>query len=256
MRAAVVAALGLAAAGAIVALFERFAGVPSSGRSTNSEPALEATQNPSAGSGEGSAVMALHATPRAVPTFSFADGDGRPLSLTDFRGRVVLLNVWATWCGPCREEMPTLDRLQAELGGQDFEVVALSIDRAGPRVVTEFYDEIGVEHLAQYIDESANASQQLDAVGLPTTVLIDREGREIARHVGPAEWDTPAMIAFLYRQIESKSRALRPGSPGKWAHGQESEPIVPLASQPILYVARLPATGNATSSAVTKGSSP
>src|SRR3546814_2217971 len=102
---------------------------------------------------------------------------------------MILLNIWATWCGPCREEMPTLDRLQARLGGPDFEVVALSIDRAGIAVVSEFYDEIRVQHLAEYIDESAKAAGQLNAVGLPTTLLIDREGQEIGRQVGPAEWD-------------------------------------------------------------------
>src|SRR3546814_70278 len=124
----------------------------------------------------------------------FMDGSGKRLSLADFRGKLVLLNLWATWCGPCREEMPTLDRLQATLGGSDFEVVALSIDRAGMGVVDAFYAEIGVKSLARYIDESGKSAQQLNAVGLPTTLLLDREGREIARHVGPAAWETPEKI--------------------------------------------------------------
>src|SRR3546814_2020452 len=113
---------------------------------------------------------------------------------SDLRGKIVLLNIWATWCGPCREEMPTLDRLQARLGGPAFEVVALSIDRAGIGVVSEFYAEISVQHLAKHIDESGKAADELNALGLHTTLLIDPEGREIGRHVGPAAWDAPETI--------------------------------------------------------------
>lgn len=148
-------------------------------------------------------VMSLHEAPRPLPELRFEDGDGRPRALTAFRGKIVLLNVWATWCAPCRREMPTLDRLQAALGGPGFEVVALSIDRAGIAAVAEFYAEIGVERLAKYIDASGSAARRLDAVGLPTTLLIDREGREIARHVGPAEWDTPEMLSFLRRHLSA-----------------------------------------------------
>src|SRR3546814_10648910 len=99
------------------------------------------------------AAMSLHDAPRELPDVHFMDGSGKRLSLADFRGKLVLLNLWATWCGPCREEMPTLDRLQATLGGSDFEVVALSIDRAGMGVVDAFYAEIGVKSLARYIAE-------------------------------------------------------------------------------------------------------
>lgn len=158
--------------------------------------------------GDGAATMALHDAPRDLPALRFKDGSGKPLSLADFRGKLVLLNLWATWCGPCREEMPTLDRLQAELGGSDFEVVALSIDRTGIGVVETFFAGIGVAHLAGYIDESGKVAQQLNALGLPTTLLLDREGREIARHVGPAEWDTPSMVAFFRRQLGRDPGAL------------------------------------------------
>ncbi len=112
------------------------------------------------------------------------------------RGKVVLLNIWATWCTPCRKEMPTLDRLQTALGGTDFEVVALSIDRRMD-AVRKFFAEIGIQKLAMYLDSSAKATRQLGAVGLPTTLLIDREGREIARLIGPAEWDSPDIAAFI-----------------------------------------------------------
>lgn len=158
------------------------------------------------------AMMPLHDEPRPVPELRFADGNGRPLALADFRGKVVLLNIWATWCGPCRAEMPTLDRLQAKLGGPDFEVVALSIDRAGMGAVDRFYAEIGVKHLGRYLDVTAKTARDLGAYGLPTTLLIDREGREVARHVGPAEWDTPAMTGFFRKQLSREAGAARPAA--------------------------------------------
>lgn len=139
----------------------------------------------------------VHQEPKPLPELRFKDDDGHPKSLADFRGKIVLLNVWATWCGPCREEMPTLDRLQAELGGAGFAVVALSIDRAGIDVVRKFFGEIGIRNLALYIDESGKALRELGIFGLPVTLLIDREGREIGRLIGPTEWDTPGMVAFI-----------------------------------------------------------
>lgn len=139
--------------------------------------------------------------PKALPDLRFVDGEGRKRALADFKGKVVLLNVWATWCTPCRKEMPTLDRLQNTLGGADFQVVALSIDRQGLDVVRKFYGEIGIKHLAVYVDRSSRAVRDLSAAGLPTTLLIDRAGREIGRLVGPAEWDAPGMMAFIRRQI-------------------------------------------------------
>ena len=116
----------------------------------------------------------------------------------------MLLNIWATWCGPCRAEMPTLDRLQARLGSDRFEVIALSIDRAGVGVVAEFFEEIGIEHLRIFIDESGGAARDLKVFGLPATLLIGRDGRELGRLVGPAEWDTPEMTAFLETLIANQ----------------------------------------------------
>lgn len=138
----------------------------------------------------------LHETPREVPEIRFADGQGREVMLEDFRGRTVLLNVWATWCPPCVQEMPTLDALQAELGGDGFEVVALSIDR-GPEAVRTFFEQTSIEHLGLYIDETARASSKLGVPGLPATLLIDEGGRELGRLIGPAEWDEPEMVDFL-----------------------------------------------------------
>jgi thiol-disulfide isomerase/thioredoxin len=150
------------------------------------------------------ANFVIHETPQPVPEISFQDGSGQRMTLADYAGKVVLLNIWATWCAPCRKEMPTLDRLQAELGGPDFEVVALSMDRKGPDVVTKFFGEIGVKHLALNIDTSSQAMFALGAVGLPLTLLIDREGREIGRLIGPAAWDSPEMMAFVRDRIAMK----------------------------------------------------
>lgn len=147
----------------------------------------------------------MHDAPRALPEISFADAAGTPQTPAAWRGKVVLLNIWATWCGPCREEMPTLDRLQHRLGGPHFAVVALSIDRAGVGVVERFFTETGVAHLDIAIDESGRAARDLGARGLPTTLLIAPDGRELGRLVGAAEWDTPEMVAFLEGVVASES---------------------------------------------------
>lgn len=139
----------------------------------------------------------MHEMPQPLPEITFEDGNGQALTLASFKDKTVLLNIWATWCVPCREEMPTLDTLQADLGGTGFEVVPLSVDRAGPAVVRKFYAEIGIRNLGLYIDASMQASFDLGAPGLPTTLLLDGKGQELGRLIGPAEWDTPEMIAFL-----------------------------------------------------------
>ncbi|MGH6661973.1 MAG: TlpA family protein disulfide reductase [Rhodospirillales bacterium] len=150
--------------------------------------------------------FAIHDAPMPVPELAFQRGDGSPVTLKEFRGRVVLLNIWATWCVPCRREMPTLDRLQAKLGGAGFEVVALSIDRAGVEVVKKFYEEIGIKNLALYIDTTGKATRALKVVGLPTTLLIDAAGREVGRLVGPSEWDAPEMVSFLRKHVKETRR--------------------------------------------------
>jgi thiol-disulfide isomerase/thioredoxin len=141
--------------------------------------------------------LSIHARPRELPNLRFADGQGTPTSLAAFHGRVVLLNVWATWCPPCREEMPTLDRLQATLGGPEFEVVALSIDQSGMPVVQAFFAQAGIQHLHAYVDTFGDASSSLGAGGIPLTLLIDRDGREIGRKLGPAAWDSPRIVQLV-----------------------------------------------------------
>lgn len=135
--------------------------------------------------------------PKPVAEIAFEDKEGAKLGLGAFKGRVVLLNLWATWCAPCREEMPALDRLQAKLGSPDFEVVALSLDRAGRDKAREFLDQMGITNLVLYIDPTMKAARALEARGMPTTYLIGRDGKEIGRLVGPAEWDSEEAQALI-----------------------------------------------------------
>ena len=135
--------------------------------------------------------------PKPVPAITFFDGAGNEVSLADFEGEVVVLNLWATWCAPCRHEMPSLDRLQARFGGNGLEVIALSLDRGDIAKVREFYDELGIANLAIYHDPQGRAGRDLGAPGLPTTIVIDRSGQEVGRLLGPAEWDSDEAIAVI-----------------------------------------------------------
>lgn len=143
----------------------------------------------------GQRFMRWH-TPRELPVIAFQDATGKTVSLADFHGRVILLNLWATWCPPCREEMPSLDRLNAKRSGADFEVVALSIDR-DPDLIKPFYQDFGIRTLKHYVDPTTRVSDKLRAPGVPTTLLIDREGREIGRAMGPAAWDGAQVEALI-----------------------------------------------------------
>lgn len=147
------------------------------------------------------AAFVVERAPVAAPELTFRDGEGRERRLSDFRGRMVLLNLWATWCAPCRHEMPALDRLQAEMGGPAFEVVAVSIDLGTDEKPRDFYRETGIRRLAFYHDPSGRIFQTLRtvgrAVGMPTTVLIDADGCIRGHLAGPAEWASPDALALV-----------------------------------------------------------
>lgn len=147
----------------------------------------------------GALPLVMRAQPIPLPELRVLDGAGGPVELASLKGKVVLLNIWATWCPPCRQEMPSLDRLQAQLGGADFQVVALSVDTGakGLELVKSFYASEGIRHLAIYQDADTNAIFKLKAVGVPTTLLLDRQGREIGRMSGTAEWDAPKIVDAL-----------------------------------------------------------
>jgi len=141
--------------------------------------------------GEVAALSVSH-RPFRVPDVAFNDAEGRTRSLKDWRGRTVLLNLWATWCVPCRKEMPALDALEGDLGGAQFEVIAVNIDTRDPKKPLTFLKEVGATHLAYYSDPSAKAFQDLKlagkAFGMPTTLIVDPSGCEIGEMAGPAEW--------------------------------------------------------------------
>ncbi|MFA9388094.1 MAG: TlpA family protein disulfide reductase [Methyloceanibacter sp.] len=134
------------------------------------------------------AAFLVRSKPLDLPDFSLVNGDGATISLADLGGKVVLLNIWATWCVPCREEMPQLNDLQAALGGKDFEVVAVNIDKGGPAKARKFLEETKAADLTLYTDPTGKLFSKLRAVGMPTTLLIDRDSKEIGRLVGPADW--------------------------------------------------------------------
>lgn len=136
----------------------------------------------------------LRRDPQPLLSPPILDEDGTTRRLDDFAGRVVLLNIWATWCPPCREEMPTLDRLEARIGGADFAVLPLCIDEAGIERGRQFYDEIGLVNLPLFWAEPLRVQLALSFIGLPTTLLIDRQSREIGRLQGPFVWDSSDAI--------------------------------------------------------------
>jgi thiol-disulfide isomerase/thioredoxin len=159
--------------------------------------------------------LVFHSPPRELPRLRFVDGQGAATSLTAWRGKVVLLNVWATWCPPCIKEMPSLDRLQATLGGPDFQVVALSIDAGGLPAVQAFFGRNDIKHLLPYIDAFHAATTNLIATGIPLTLLIDRDGRELARNLGPAEWDGPATVQLIREQLHRTTINPTPAGTGR-----------------------------------------
>ena len=140
--------------------------------------------------------------PGPLPDIRFMDAEKRWLTLADFRGKVILLNLWATWCIPCVREMPSLDRLQERLGSPGFQVVALSIDVSGLPEVERFYKKLELKSLAMYVDKSAASRLALKIKGMPTTLLIDRQGREIGRVTGAAEWDSAPATELIRRYLK------------------------------------------------------
>lgn len=140
--------------------------------------------------------------PKPAPSTAFLDPDGRPIKLDAYRGSLVLLNVWATWCAPCVKELPSLDRLQAALGGDRFRVVLVSVDRKGLEVAAPFLEKLGVERLRTASDPQSELARALGAAGLPISVLIDAEGRILGKMLGDAEWDSPAAKDLILHYLD------------------------------------------------------
>jgi thiol-disulfide isomerase/thioredoxin len=150
-----------------------------------------------AGSGEAPLGEFIPASPpRPAPPVSFADAEGKTLDLADFAGKIVLVNLWATWCAPCRQEMPSLERLQTRLGDR-IAILAISEDRGGSKAVAPFVAKLGLKAVKIYLDPKSAVGQAFKVDGLPTSFLIDRQGRVLGRVEGGAEWDSPKMLAII-----------------------------------------------------------
>jgi thiol-disulfide isomerase/thioredoxin len=147
------------------------------------------------------AALTMATTPLRLPDLTFQDAEGKQKKLSDWRGRTVLVNLWATWCVPCRKEMPALDRLQAKLGSKDFQVVAINIDTRDPEKPRNFLKDAKLTRLDYFSDSKAEAFQELKAIGralgMPTSVLVDGQGCEIATIAGPAEWDSDDAVKLI-----------------------------------------------------------
>jgi thiol-disulfide isomerase/thioredoxin len=152
------------------------------------------------------AALTMATAPLRLPDLAFEDADGKPKKLSDWRGRTVLLNLWATWCVPCRKEMPALDSLQTKLGGKDFEVVAVNIDTREPQKPKNFLKEASLTRLGYFSDQKAKVFQDLKnigrALGMPTSVLIDSQGCEIATIAGPAEWASDDALKLITAAVK------------------------------------------------------
>ena len=147
------------------------------------------------------AALTMATAPLRLPDLAFEDADGKPKQLSDWRGRTVLVNLWATWCVPCRKEMPALEGLQTRLGGENFEVVAINIDTRDSQKPKNFLRDAHLTRLGYFSDEKAKVFQDLKAIGralgMPTSVLIDGQGCEIATIAGPAEWDSEDAVKLI-----------------------------------------------------------
>jgi thiol-disulfide isomerase/thioredoxin len=139
-----------------------------------------------------------------LPDIRFTDGSGAAVTLSHWRGRVVLVNLWATWCAPCIKEMPALDNLQKLMGGPGFEVLTLSQDRGGAATVKAYFARQGINNLKIYLDTDSSAGRALGTRGLPTTILVDAKGREALRVEGAHEWDSPAAQAVIKQVMAGK----------------------------------------------------
>lgn len=149
--------------------------------------------------------LVIHSEPTEASGLSYVQADETEGALADYTGQHVLLNFWATWCAPCREEMPSLQALQNQLGGESFQVVTLATGRNPPQAIRRFFEDEGVTTLPQHRDINQQIAREMGIFGLPITVILDPEGREVARLRGDADWASPEAVAILEAIIASGS---------------------------------------------------
>ncbi|MBS0527471.1 MAG: TlpA family protein disulfide reductase [Proteobacteria bacterium] len=149
------------------------------------------------------ARFTLAKEPKPLPDLAFTDANDKPVTLADYKGKTVLLNFWATWCAPCVKEMPSLDKLQAEMGKDKFVVLPLSLDGPSKPKVAPFYADKKLSNLGIYFDKGKKVLGALDISVLPTSVLVDAQGREIGRMQGDADWDKPEALALMKAAVSA-----------------------------------------------------
>jgi thiol-disulfide isomerase/thioredoxin len=158
------------------------------------------------------AALTVATSPLKLPDLAFQDGEGKPKKLSDWRGKTVLVNLWATWCVPCRREMPALNGLEEKLGGSNFQVVAINIDTRDPGKPKRFLQEANLTRLGNYSDPDAKVFQDLKAIGralgMPTSLLVDPKGCEIATINGPAEWNSDDAIKLITAAVTPAAAGL------------------------------------------------
>jgi thiol-disulfide isomerase/thioredoxin len=143
---------------------------------------------------------------RPAPIEPFYDANGQEISLQQFGGKVILLNLWATWCAPCLKELPSLDRLQAQLGSDRFQVVAVSVDRRGVEAVRPFFDKLKITHLAIYVEPKNRLAEAIGLQILPSTIIIGPHGLMAGKMIGAAEWDAPEALALLQHYLDQADK--------------------------------------------------
>lgn len=159
--------------------------------------ATSAAARPALAAPKGARGLVIHERPRPLPAVDIRDGNSQPAGLDTLRGKPVLLNLWASWCMPCVAELPALDRLKPALDAKGVALMALSLDRAGKTAVVNTFARLGITALDIRTDENRTAAEKFEAPALPVTLLVDREGREVARFIGAAEWDGPDAARLL-----------------------------------------------------------
>jgi thiol-disulfide isomerase/thioredoxin len=195
MIAAIFAAALLYGAGAITANLAFAAGL--------SEASVAALKDMRSGQ---MGKLVFHSAPRDAIDTPFLTADGSETGFAAWRGKVLVVNFWATWCPPCRKEMPSLDRLRAAVAGPDIDVISINVERRGLKKAAKFFDEVGLQSLAIHSDEEGLLPRAVGVLGYPVTIILDREGREVARMQGDAEWDAPEAKAILARIVADTAK--------------------------------------------------
>ncbi|MDG2034347.1 MAG: TlpA disulfide reductase family protein [Rhodospirillales bacterium] len=144
---------------------------------------------------------------RLRPTVAWKNAAGQEVSLANFSGKVVMLNFWASWCSPCLRELPSINRLQARLGGDQFTVVALNVDRGGKSIASRYTRKLNLDKLDLYWDQDNTTAKSMKLQSMPTTIIFDAKGREVGRVVGSAEWDTKEAVDLLQWFINNPGHA-------------------------------------------------